>query len=142
MGSETQETAYGRDICAARRQAGDQLMVNNLALAQFRYYGFLYNIDSKLIALQPDYQLYVSLPDAEPAIPAHTAFFKISFFSSDIESRIQHINSRRLWILFARDKNHEEERSLAYLNTVGKQLTVYKREKAAVYLYQLNQIHK
>jgi hypothetical protein len=122
------------------KKPGDNLIVSKLAFAQFRYYSYLYRIDTEKVE-----KVASGLGDRTLGSGkmidnknAHHDFFKTTFWSYTINSEINLIASKRLWVLFARSKNKEEEKSLQYLDQVGKRTTTFKDEEAAVYLYQLN----
>jgi hypothetical protein len=122
------------------RQPGDKLIVNRLAFAQFRYYSYLYKIDTENVeraAIQWGEKLKEK-GEISPTENKYPNFFVTTYWSDNIRSQMDLINSNRLWVLLARDKNNEEMKTVQFLDQAGKRLAVKKDEKASAYLYLLN----
>jgi 4-amino-4-deoxy-L-arabinose transferase-like glycosyltransferase len=121
----------------AHKQPGDKLIVNNLASAQFRYYSRLFNIEPVWVE-----SFINTTPDKKASSIDSNSFFVNFFDKNNIHNTIDTVPPKRLWVLFARNKQGQEETSVQYLNGIGKQLTSFKKEKASVYLYNLNRVNK
>lgn len=109
---------------------GDKLLINDLAFAQFRYYNRILNVSSSYV----DTLFYKN----NYLYPDNDLFFKARFNRGNINYILKNVEAKRVWLLFARNKNNEEESSIEYMNAIGVQKAVFKDKKASAYLYEIN----
>jgi hypothetical protein len=113
-----------------QRKAGEGVFIHQLASAQFAYYDKLLGV-TKLFAHQD-------------AVASSSALQKVNqyldaphiFNAQNISHLVTTYRTNRTWFLFCRDKNNEEQKSLAYLSEHFRLVQKRKDVWASVYLYQ------
>lgn len=113
------------------QQAGDVIYVYQRAEYQFKYYANKFGYQEK------DYIL--GIDDLDKQDGQGISEEEWQRYTSDLDKLR---GNKRVWILFSHVRSwaHESERITSYLDTFGKQIDVFKKKGAFVYLYKLSKL--